>query len=76
MGLGPTEPCAWLGQHPVRARLPEGGSGAVAGWTLLGGQRLRQRYIHWAQHTASVRALGTKQRKSQPHPRLPAGTRD
>ena len=48
-------------RKPVGARPPEGGSGAVAGWTLLGGQKLRQRYIQWAQDTASVRALSTTQ---------------
>ena len=48
-------------RKPVGARPPEGGSGAVAGWTLLGGQKLRQRYIQWAQDTASVRALNITQ---------------
>ena len=48
-------------REPVGAGPPEGGSRAVAGWTLLGGQRLRQRYIQWAQDTASVRALSTTQ---------------
>lgn len=56
--LCPAQPAP---RESVGAGPPEGGSAAVAGWTLLGGQRLRQRYIQWAQDTASVRALSTTQ---------------